>query len=147
MRDKRAIIIKSPKMQRIRNNLRYVFYRAANSKWNEVHDKMRGLLTEDDSSHKSLYDLSPSELKLFRDLQNQEASITDMINRSILSCVTCGNGKRDMVYNKAYDAWYCIECYGIERLSAQKRAKVKERSNKSKSCEEKVIESHSKTFL
>jgi len=68
-----------------------------------------------------------------------------MINRSILSCVTCGKGERDMVYNKAYGAWYCTECYGLERISAQKRAKVKK--GMPKSCEEKVIESHSKTFL
>ncbi len=99
-----------------------------------------------DSSRKTLDDLSPSELKLFRDLQSQESFITDMINRSILSCVTCGKGERDMVYNKAYDAWYCTECYGIERLSAIERSKAKaiKRPN---SCEEKAIESHSKTFL
>lgn len=147
MRDKRAIIIKSPKLQKIRNNLRDLFYRAINSKWNEVHDTRRSLLFNSDGSRRSIHSFSPDELAYFRKLQDQEANITDMINRSILSCVTCGKGERDMVYNKAYDAWYCTECYGIERLSARKRVKVKERENESKSCEEKAIESHSKTFL
>jgi len=38
-----------------------------------------------------------------------------------------------------------VKCYGIERLSAQK--KVKAKRQQSQSCEEKAIESHSKTFL
>ena len=147
MRDKRAIIIKSPKLQKIRNNLRDLFYRAVDSKWNKVHDTRRGLLFRSDGSRRSIHDFSPDELAYFRKLQEQESSITDMINRSILSCVTCGKGERDMVYNKAYDAWYCTECYGLERVSAQKRAKAKEKKREPKSCEEKAIESHSKTFL
>ena len=117
MRDKRAIIIKSPKLQKIRNNLRVVFYQAARLKRKRFHDKGESLFFGDDGGRKSLYDLAPSDLKLFRDFQNQESSITDMINRSILSCVTCGKGDRDMVYNKSYDAWYCTECCDIARLS------------------------------
>ena len=135
MKDKRAIIIKSPKLQKIRNNLRDLLFQAARLKRKGVRDKGESLFFEDDGSHKSLYDLSPSELRLFRDLQNHESSITDMINRSILSCVMCGKGERDMVYNKTYDAWYCTECYGLERLNAQEQAKLK------------AIKSHSKTFL
>ena len=147
MRDKRAIIIRSPKLQKIRNNLRYVFFQAARLRRKEVHDTRRGLLFRSDGSRRSIHDFSPDELAYFRKLQEQESSITDMINRSILSCVTCGKGERDMVYNKAYDAWYCTECYGLERISAQKRAKAKAKKREPKSCEEKAIESHSKAFL
>ncbi len=84
MRDKRAIIIKIPKWQKISNNLRYVLFQAARLRRKEVRDKGESLFCEDDGSRKSLYDLSPNELKLFRKLQEQGSSIIDLINRSII---------------------------------------------------------------
>jgi len=145
VKDKRAIIIRSPKLQKIRNNLRDVFFQAARLRRKVFYDKRRSLLFRSDGSRRSIHDFSPDELAYFRKLQRQESIITDMINRSILSCVTCGKGERDMVYNKTYGAWYCTECYGMERLSALKRANVKK--DMPRSCEEEGIESHSKTFL
>ncbi len=148
MRDKRSIIIKSPRLQRIRNNLRDVFFQAARSERKRLYNEWRGFLVDPEGKRRSINNFSPEELSRFRQLQERENEITDMINRSILTCAACGKGHRDMVYNKAYDAWYCTECYGLERVTAQRRAKARARNpNKAKSCEEKVIESHSKTFL
>ncbi len=148
MRDKRAIIIKSPRLQKIRNGFRDVFYQAARLKRKKIYDEMDRISRDDSGKPMPIRLMAPDAKKRFRGLQEQENGITDMIDRSILKCVTCGKGHRDMVYNKAYDAWYCTECYGLEQVAAQRRAKARARdSDKAKSCEEKAIESHSKTFL
>lgn len=145
MRDKRAIIIKDPRLQKIRNNLRGVIIQAYHAQWKEIHDKWRAYFFNSDGSRRDIDDLSPVELRQFRELQEQENNLSNSLDRSILICVACGKADRDMVYNKAYNAWYCTECYGLERTTAQERARVPQKD--SKSCEEKAIEEHSKTFL
>ncbi len=148
MRDKRAIIIKNPRLQKIRNVLRDVFYQAASLERRKLYDKRRKLKISDDGVRRTIDDLSPEELNRYRLLQDQENQITDMINRSILKCVACGKGYEDMVYNKAYKAWYCTECYGMERTYAQELQRKRANSkSKPKGHEEKAIENHSKTFL
>ncbi len=145
MRDKRAIIIKSPKLQKIRNNLRNLIIQAYHTQWKEIHDKWRSFLVDSEGRRLSIRDFSPDVLEEFRDLQEKESQLSDSLDRSILMCVACGKADRDVVYNKAYDAWYCTECYGLERLTALERAKAWKKG--AKSCEEQAIEDHSKTFL
>jgi len=145
MRDKRAIIIKDSKLQRIRNNLRDVIIQAYHMQWKEIHNKVREISRDINGKPRSVRSMAPNEKARFRSLQNEENELSSSLDNSILICVACGKGNRDMVYNKAYGAWYCTECYGMERLSAQDRAKVKRQ--RTKSHEEEAIESHSKTFL
>ena len=148
MRDKRAIIIKSPRLQKAKNGLRIVLMKAVNQRLIELLDERETLRVSSDGVYRNIDDLPPIELAKFRALQEQENRLTDLAQRSICKCVACRKPDRDIVYNKAYDAWYCTECYGMERAYAkelqQKRAKT---GGKPKGHEEKVIESHSKTFL
>ena len=148
MRDKRAIVIKGLKLQKIRNGFRDIFYQFARLKRKKIHDKWRNYLVNSDGSRKSIEDLSPGELKQFRLLQQEENQLTDMINRSILKCIACGKGYEDMVYNKAYDSWYCTECYGLHRAHGKKLAKgKKEGAAKPQGHEEEAIDELYKTFL
>ncbi|KKM06793.1 hypothetical protein LCGC14_1740440 [marine sediment metagenome] len=140
MRDKRAIILKNPRLQRIRNGLRDIILEAKYVKTMHILNQMKEL-----KKARSIDDLSQREFKQYRTLQKQESKLSNIARRSICMCVVCGKGNRDMVYNKPYDAWYCTECYGMERSSAQKSGKARQRSPKS--CEEEAVESHSKTFL
>lgn len=148
MRDKRAIIIKSPRLQKVRNNLRIILMKAVTQKLIELLHERKKIEVTTDGVYRSTRDFSPDELKQFRHLQDQENILSDLANRSICTCIACGSPDRDMVYNKAYDAWYCTECYGMERDYAkelrQKRARL---GGKPKDNEEKAVESHSKTFL
>jgi len=147
MKDKRTIIIKSPKLQKIRNNLRNLLIQAYHARWHTLFEEMDKLECTPEGVVRIIDDYSLEELKKYRQLQKQETALRDLARRSICMCVTCGKGELDMVYNKAYDAWYCTECYGLERISARERAKVKAKKRGPKSCEEKAIESHSKNFL
>ncbi len=145
MRDKRAIIIKNPRLQKIRNNLRDVIIQAYHIQWKTMFDEMQKISRDRHGKPRSVRSMEVDEIKFYRLLQEQQKEMSSLLDRSILICITCGKGHRDMVYNKAYDAWYCTECYGMERLSAQERVKVKRQ--RTKSHEGEAIQSHSKTFL
>ncbi len=144
MRDKRAIIIKDPRLQKIRNNLRHLFLAAVSAKWNKLFDEMDRLRYTPGGTRRTVDDFTSDELKEFRAYQAQQNDLRKLSDKFICKCVMCGKADRDMVYNKAYKAWYCTECYGLERTSAMKRAKSK---SKPQGHEEKAVESHSKTFL
>ncbi|HEC40923.1 MAG TPA: hypothetical protein ENI29_21945 [bacterium] len=144
MRDKRAIIIKDKKLRRIRDSFRDIFFQAIRLERKKLREQRRKLMFTIDGVRLSVDDLSFDNLRQFRGLQDREDLLSNKVRRSILMCVTCGKGDRDMVYNKAYGAWYCTECYGLERLTALERAKLKEVSE---SCDEQAIREHSKTFL
>jgi len=145
MRDKRAIIIKDPRLRKVRDNLRRIFLEAVSLKWRELNNKRKQLKFNIDGTRRVLDDFSSDELQDYRAYQTQQNELRKLADKSICKCNACGKADRDMVYNKAYNAWYCTECYGLERTSAQERAKVPQKD--SKSCEEKAIEEHSKTFL
>ena len=73
MKDKRAIIIKDPKLQKIRNNLRDILIAAYHVQWKEIHNKWRSYFFNSDGSRRVIDDLSPIELKEFRRLQERES--------------------------------------------------------------------------
>lgn len=147
MRDKRAIIIKDPRLQRIRNNLRNLIIQTYHKEFKKLFDKMEKIERDNTGKYRSVDDMTPGEKDRFRSLQEQENQLSNALDRSILICVACGKGERDMVYNKAYNAWYCTECYGMESSVAQRRARTSRGSSKAKSCEDKALQEHSKTFL
>ncbi|MFX1457643.1 MAG: hypothetical protein ACFFDB_19935 [Promethearchaeota archaeon] len=140
MRDKRSIIIKNPKLIIARNSLRMVLMQAVNRRLIDLLHQEEKMEKNANGTYRSIKDFTPSELNQYRELQNWQSELRDIASRSICKCVACGKGDRDMVYNKAYDAWYCTSCYGMERDYAKA-------SKKAKRHEGKAIESHSKTFL
>ena len=148
MKKKKTIAIKNPKLRKIRNSLRKMLLKAVSVKWNEIHDEWREFFFNPDGTRRSIRNLPPDELEKFRQLQDQENSLRDLADRSICKCVACGSPDRDMVYNKAYDAWYCTECYGLHRAHAKELAK-KKKEGAAKPCghEEKAIDELYKTFL
>lgn len=148
MRDKRAIIIKNPELQRIRNSLRSIFIESILVEMKKFRDQRRKLVVSPDGSRKTVDDLSQKELKQFRQLQEQENLLSSALDKSILICVACGKGNRDMVYNKSYDAWYCTECYDMHRVYAERTVRSR-RKDKSEPLghEDKAMNELSRSFL
>ena len=144
MKDKRVIEIKSPKLRQIRNTLRNIIYQVVRSERERSYKEWRKYLVNSGGTRRTIDDLSPEELTQFRALQNRENEISSMIDKSILKCVACGKGDRDMAYNKAYDAWYCTTCFYRERAFAKETIK---KHRKGKAHEDKALVNHSKTFL
>ncbi|MFX1498426.1 MAG: hypothetical protein ACFFBH_12945 [Promethearchaeota archaeon] len=144
MKDKRAIIIKNPKLQKIRDNLRDILIQEFHVQWKRLFNERTNISRYNDEKPKSVRDMISDEKKRFRALQEQETELSFSFDKSILVCVSCGKGHRNMVYNKAYDAWYCTECYGMEIAYAKK---LHQKRATSESHEDKAIKNHSKTFL
>ena len=142
MRDKRAIIIKKPNLQRVRNSLRVIFYQAARSERKKFYNAWRSFLFSSDGTRRDISEFSPDELKEFRAFQSKEENLGSIIRRSILMCVSCGRGDQDMVYNKSYDAWYCTECYDLHHRHAKKRVR-----NQSQAHEDTTMDELSESFL
>lgn len=109
MKKKRCIVIKDPKLQRIRNNLRKILI-------GTVQDRRVNLTSEidaisRDSEGRLRMNRTPSEnaeLQKFRDMKSQINELTD---KSICYCSACKQINKDMAYNPTLEAWYCVECY------------------------------------
>ena len=144
MRDKRAITIRDSRLQKIRNNFRDLFLKAISVEWNRLFDEMDKLRYMSDGTRRTIDDFSPSELKQYRSYQDQQSELRMLADKSICKCVACRKPDRDMVYNKAYDAWYCTECYGSHRAHAKKLDKKKKEAH---GHEEKAVDELYKTFL
>jgi hypothetical protein len=142
MRDKRAIIIKSPQLQRVRNGFRNLLLKINSEKWNKIFDEMDKLRFDSNGIRRTIDDFSEDEIRQYRIFQKEQAGLRNVADRSICKCITCGASDRDMIYNRSYDAWYCIQCYGIHHNSARQWE-----VRKTQRDEDKAMDELSKSFL
>jgi len=84
MKKERAIIIKNPRLKRIRNELRVLL-----KLW--VSD-VRISLRETNAPQKEI------------------SKLTSMEGLSICTCLHCGNSDKDMIYRPDMRQWLCIDC-------------------------------------
>lgn len=95
MKKERAIIIKDPRLRKVRNELRTLL-----KLW--IADIRSALLEEDSTdSQKALSELYLMEI------------------RSIVTCLFCGRSDKDMIYIPDMKQWLCIEC-NSERVYYEK---------------------------
>ncbi len=111
MKDKRKISVQNSNLRRFRNNLRNIIFEANVAILLKIREEMEEITTKSDGSNTYIDSLAPKDLKKFRKLQSMHARFSDIGGRSICSCHACGKSDRNMIYNKPYVAWYCIECY------------------------------------
>ncbi|NVM17913.1 MAG: hypothetical protein HWN80_09365 [Candidatus Lokiarchaeota archaeon] len=90
MKKERAIIIKNPRLIRIRNELRMLL-----KLW--VSDVMNSLLQKDRFENGPKFQKEISKLSLMDKL-------------SICTCLHCGNSDKDMIYRPDMKQWLCIDC-------------------------------------
>ena len=88
MKRHRAIIIKDPRLQKIRDNLRALI----------IHESV--------SRRKNLY-----EEGRFK----EEILLDRSVNKSICRCSSCRKINRDRVYNPSLNMWFCVECYRLSQ--------------------------------
>ncbi|HEC40691.1 MAG TPA: hypothetical protein ENI29_20785 [bacterium] len=133
-------------MRRIRDGLRNVFLAAIRVEWKKKFDELKNVKRYGDGRRKSLSSMNSAEVANFRSLQKELAKLEKIAERSICSCVSCGRGDRDMVYNKSYDSWYCTECYNGHRLYAKELFQTIGKT-KPQGHEEEVIHELYESFL
>ena len=117
MKDKRVIKIKDPRLRKIRNEFRLLWLAATSSEWNQISDKMEKIGSDDKGKALSVNEMKEKGvLGRFRFLQNERSELDEKVKLSICQCATCGRADLDMYYNKAYNAWWCVECVGMFRV-------------------------------
>lgn len=106
MKKKKAIVIKNPRLRKIRENLRLLLGEAV---WKEIHqwrDKFNKAWEE------YMCDPTPEKERIAREFQDKENFfLFDVYKGSICCCVVCGRADKDMTYNAVMKEWYCVDCY------------------------------------
>jgi hypothetical protein len=127
MKDKRIIRIRDPKIQKARDTFRKVIFEAIRAESRSIHNEWRQIGSYNDDASKSVDDLTPKELKRFRELQTLENNLRALLRSSIITCSQCGRLEGDRYYNKYSGHWYCLDCVkeirrGLAKIKAKKAA-------------------------
>ena len=116
MKKKRAIILKTSSLRKIRNNLRSLILKASSTIQHEIYDEIEKIKTNPDyfKSH------PPELVKDLKQLYTREKEISRAIRASILLCPACFQSDKDMTYNPVRKTWYCTECYAKIKKGMEK---------------------------
>ncbi len=124
MKDKRIISLKNPNLRKIRNEMRELLILARNTKRGKIRSEMKEISSNEEGDSIPMDELTPSQLKRFRELQRLESKNKDIGRKSICLCYNCGKSDLDMYYNYPYRAWFCVECVNFLKSAHSKmRAK------------------------
>ena len=104
-----TIRIKEPRLQKIRNEFRKLFWKVVEKRIMELHDLI-GTATISSSywdSSDPLYTSLRYESRLYHEEQEK---IRIARRDSITWCSICYSFEKDMVYRPAHAMWMCTEC-------------------------------------
>ena len=103
-KEKRLIILKDPRLRKIRTELRNLLFYAFEVHHSRYFEEMK--LIDQDTS------LSFAEKKKKTQKTYQESEkLMQSFGRSVVHCSLCGRRDLDLIYNPVLNAWYCEACY------------------------------------
>jgi len=108
MKKEKTIIIKSPKLRNIRNELRILL-----KLW--LSDTEASLIEQQ---------MSTSDRQKYADLQKSLSKLHLSYIKSICICLLCGKSDKDMIFIPKIDQWLCIECNSRRVLFENLRSKL-----------------------
>ena len=108
MKKKRSIVIKDPKLRRIRNNLRDILIGKVQSRRINLISDIDAI-SRDSEGHLRR-DLTSSGSAELRKLKDMKSKINELTDKSICYCNGCKQINKDMTYNPTLESWYCVEC-------------------------------------
>ena len=107
MKRAKTIIIKDPKLRKIRDNLRKILILECVAREKEISVRMRKLQLGDDGGLRSLSITEGEEIsKLDVELRKYMFSMRG----SICFCQMCHSSNKDMSYNPKLKRWDCVDC-------------------------------------
>jgi hypothetical protein len=104
-----TIKIKDPRLQKIRNEFRKLFWKVVEKKIMELHDLIDTILASNSFWDESdpLYTSLSYEHSLYR---KEQEKLRNARRDSITWCSVCCSFEKDMVYRPAHGMWLCTEC-------------------------------------
>lgn len=115
MKKKKTIIIKDPKLRKIRNNLRALLIAWSNKLWFQFNDEYKKIHYTNDGKVRHSSDYSPKERDKVQYSINYMKRIESIVDNSICKCSVCGAPDKDMTYNPVEKRWFCVDCYKINQ--------------------------------
>ncbi len=107
MKKKRTIILRTPEMRKIRDNLRSLILKVNRTIQHKINSEIEKIKTHPDY----FKDHPPELLNRVKELNIQFWKIERPLRASILLCPACFQSDKDMTYNPVLKTWYCIDCY------------------------------------
>lgn len=147
MKDKRKISVQNSNLRRFRNNLRNIIIEANGVILLKIRGEREEITAKGDGSNIYVGSLTPKDLKKFRKLQNTHEELGEIVRRSICLCHACNKSDRDMIFNKPYDAWYCVECYDRNKNFYKKVLRERAEEGVAKADYDDFDEDYYKSFI
>ena len=108
MKNGRTIIIKDPKLQKIRINLRLVILKECAKRQMEISDQKHDINHDKDGNYVRT---SEGGSKILQELTARWWEIERPLRASIVKCPSCKKHNKDMTYHRKSRTWYCVQCY------------------------------------
>jgi hypothetical protein len=128
MKKQKSIIIKNPRIQRFRNNLRLLIRLAVYDEVDILRDEIRKL------DHIGKYSNgkfpTEEEKKKSRILKEKESILWSNIHKSICYCRVCKEYDNNMIFFPHFNEWFCIDCYNTHYESWMESTKLAKEQNK-----------------
>lgn len=102
VKKKRTIMIKNPRLRKVRDSLREIISKASEYYEGELIQEKANLSIETDKE----------KIKILASKRDQ---IHTALNNSICICPVCKSHTSDMTFNPYLKAWFCIDCYEKNR--------------------------------
>ena len=94
--DRKELCVSNPRLARIRNEFRKLWYRAFDSRYLELLDEIN-----------ELYDDWEKRQQVRKNLND----LDEAMKSSTLKCSECGTFSGDRIYVAEDNRWFCIKCY------------------------------------
>jgi len=108
MKNGRTIIIRDPKLQKIRNNLRFIILKESSKRKSEIRDQKHDVNHDKDGNYIRTTDEGS---KILQELTVKWWEIERPLRASIIKCPGCNKHKNDMTFHRKTRTWYCVQCY------------------------------------
>ena len=108
MKNRKKIVIKSERLNQVRNNFRKIIVVAVQSQVKELANQIE--------STGKFRELNSSEKREVHDLRAKKSKLESDLKDSVCKCLQCGRMEGDMKYNLASKEWHCPDCWEDAKL-------------------------------
>jgi len=108
VKKKRIVILKNPRLRKIRTELRNLLCEAFSQKYSGYFDQIDIIRS---NQNLSIADKERMCKKYYRESQKLKSAFL----RSSTGCRVCGKRDVDLVYNPVLNTWFCEDCYAFNQ--------------------------------
>ena len=107
MKKEKTIVVRDPKLRKIRDNLRTILILESGAREEEITAQKRKILFDKDGNAQTLTVKEERKaIKLSLEYRKYLFSMRD----SICFCQLCHSTDKDMSYNPKFKQWFCVDC-------------------------------------